>query len=133
MTRIHNWAVALDAEITAARTRTFAYGAHDCIQFAARCVIAMTGTDHRLAFPQYESKAEALRIIAEHGSLEALLISVLGKPVAPNQAGRGDVVLVDTPEGDAAGISWANVVFVAIAPAGLASPPRTAIKTAWRV
>ena len=80
------------------------WGEWDCCQFAASCVLAMTGTDYREAFPKYESERDALRIIADFGSVEVLISSVLGdtKPVAFTK--RGDIVMIEAGAGPAVGV-----------------------------
>jgi hypothetical protein len=121
--------------IEAARTRSFAYGDFDCCLFAADVVFAMTGIDYATPFRGYHSRPSAYRLIAEYGSLTVLLTSVLGEPMEPSFAGRGDVVLADiaTVEGgESAGICLG--VFCAFPKdIGLALHPRTVAKLAWKI
>lgn len=130
--RLHNWATILAEEVEAARKRPFEYGVHDCIQFPARIVAAITGIDHRVGFPSYATKEEAQAIITEHGSLVSLIGSVLPQHPAIACAGRGDVVVMDTPEGEAGGICLGNFCAFA-APCGVSFHPRGVIKAAFRV
>jgi hypothetical protein len=121
--------------IEAARTQPFAYGSFDCCLFAADVVLAMTGVDYAASFRGYDTKTGAYRIIAEHGSLAALLTSVLGEPIEPSFAGRGDVVLADieTVEGgESAGICLG--AFCAFPKdIGFALHSRTVVKLAWKI
>lgn len=71
---------------------------------AAEHVFAVTGVDHRGAFPAYASQTEAETILKGHGGMVALLTSVLGEPVPVARAKRGDIVAADFGMGMAAGI-----------------------------
>ncbi|ATC34113.1 hypothetical protein CA606_18235 [Caulobacter vibrioides] len=69
----------------------FAWGEHDCVTFAAGAVQALTGEDPLAVYRgQWRSAAEATRLIASLGGLEAAVGAVL-TPVAPGHAQRGDV------------------------------------------
>lgn len=102
--KVEMWWEALCEFIEANRDRPLEWGTWDCCQFAAEAVKVMTGEDYRGRFAAYQGQAEALELLAEAGSLEALLVSVLGpsKPVA--RAKRGDVVAIDGGAGLSAGI-----------------------------
>jgi hypothetical protein len=133
--RYPDWPQRLDATLAAARTRSFDFGKFDCALFAADCVLAMTGIDHAEKFRGYDSQTAAYRIIAEHGSLAGLLTSLLGEPIEPAMAGRGDVVLAQIPaedEGLTVGICLG--VFCAFPwKVGFVMHPRTVATLAWRV
>lgn len=91
--RFEDWPQRLDAEIERARSREFAYGAHDCCLFAADIVLAITGVDPAAHLRGYTCAIAAARIVAAHGSIEALASSLLGEPVSPKSAQRGDIVI----------------------------------------
>lgn len=138
--RRHDWPQRLEECVDAARWRSFEYGAFDCCLFAADCVLAMTGTDCAAPFRGYESKIAAYRLIAEHGSLQGLLTSVLGEPVQPAFARRGDVVIAEiaTIEGDAESVGiclGANCVFAGAYPhkQGIYFCSRDRARLAWRI
>lgn len=97
--RVAAWQDALHA-IYAAANVPFRWGSHDCCQFAARCVAAVTGTDHRLSFPAYKSKRQAQAILNEHGGMRAFLEKSLGQAVHPSRAMCGDIVLIDMGQGE---------------------------------
>jgi hypothetical protein len=99
--RKENWPQLLAGKISECRSREFQYGAFDCFLFAAECVEAITGIDHAAEFRGYDSKIEAYKIIANYGSVAAMVTAILGadpKPVAFAQ--RGDVVVASVPIAD---------------------------------
>lgn len=96
----------------------------------------MTGVDYAAPFRGYDSRTAAYRIVAGHGSLTGLLTSVLGDPIEPAFAGRGDVVIAEIPvvegEGESAGVCLG--AFCAFPQAvGLTFHPRAVIRLAWRI
>lgn len=90
----------LRAVVEAYRKTPFAWNAHDCVLFAARCVDAQLGTrfegnirrDYR-----YEGAVSALRVVAEAGGWEKIIGRYLGPSVAPEKIEFGDVVLGHGP------------------------------------
>jgi hypothetical protein len=61
----------------------------------------MTGRDPAVRLRGYQSKTDALRLIAEHGSLDALITATLGtEPKHPALAQRGDLLLFIVDEGE---------------------------------
>lgn len=122
MVRREDWPLRLNAWLDSIRARPFEWGRHDCVLAAADAVEMMTGRDPAAAFRGgYASRKEAVLVLAEHGGLAAMVSAALGAPLAtPRLAQRGDLVLVDTPEGpavsvvlgaQAAGPGKAGVVF----------------------
>jgi hypothetical protein len=92
--RLPDWAERLQTVISEAKKKKFEYGSFDCALFAASCVEAVTGIDYAAELRGYDSKVAACRIIAEFGSLETMITSILGKePVHPAVAGRLAVVI----------------------------------------
>lgn len=130
--RVSDWPTVLVQKVEEWRYRPFEWGVSDCCQFAADVVLALTGTDHRAAFPQYGSREEAEAIIAQHGGMVGLLSSVLGeaKPVA--RAMRGDVIAADFGDGIAAGICL-GVHSCAPGARGLIFRPTLSAVAAWGV
>jgi hypothetical protein len=134
--RVHNWPARLAETVEAARTRSFEFGSFDCALFAADCALAITGTDYAAPFRGYVTKTAAYRIIAEYGTLTGLLTGLLGEPIPPAFAGRGDVVLAEIPTADeeAEAVGVCLGVFCAFPDkVGLRLHPRTVIKLAWRL
>lgn len=136
--RFDDWPQRLDAEISASRTRAFAYGGFDCCLFAADCVKAITGIDYAADLRGYESKIAAYRIVSGYGSLEAMITALLGsEPVHPSQARRGDVVLAEIElapgeSGDCVGICAASK-FLFPKDVGLRCLPIGVVRLAWRI
>lgn len=97
-------AEVLSNYLSAAAARGFAWGAHDCMLFAADWARARTGSDPAACWRgRYRSETEALQIVAEAGGMSALMgraLEALGwaKADAP-QAGDVGVFLVPTPNG----------------------------------
>jgi hypothetical protein len=102
--RVYNWWEALIQCIEDHRHTPLKWGEWDCCQFAAACVLAMTGIDYRDQFPAYASEKDALRIIAGFGSVDALISSVLGKSKPVAFAKRGDIIMIEAGAGPAVGV-----------------------------
>jgi hypothetical protein len=130
--RFPDWPALLNAEIDAARTRAFAWGSHDCLQFAAACVYAMTGVDHAGPFGTYSTEEEAEALLEAHGEIEGLLTELLGPSVPPMLACEGDVVVTPASSLIGAGICTGQQAVFA-APFGVAFRPRSEILAAWKV
>jgi hypothetical protein len=98
--RIAGWQEALVQVFDEAHGRRFIWGKHDCCQFAARCVAAITGEDKRLIFPNYIGKTSALEILMTEGGMDGLITRALGPPKPAAFAGDGDIVLMDMGQGE---------------------------------
>ncbi len=136
--RHEDWAQRLDVAIHAARSREFSYGAHDCWLFVADCVQAMTGTDYAADLRGYDSKAKAYEIITKYGSQEAMVCSLLGEPIHPALAQRGDVMLIQAElapgeHGESGGICDGVKIWTPKVSGGLRSFPRSTARLAWRI
>lgn len=136
--RYQDWAVRLDAFFADAAGRPFQRGTFDCTLMAADAVMVMTGIDFCAPFRgQYDSAAGAQAIIdAEFGgSLENAVIMHLGPPLPTvRKAQRGDVVLFNTPEGDALGVvDLSGTKIVVLSPDGLVRLPLRVATMAWRI
>ena len=135
MQRRDDWASRLISVIDAADNKPFAWGKQDCALFAADCVQAMTGEDFAAPFRgRYDTALGSMRALKMMGyaSLEEYVIAVLGEPVNANTAGRGDVVMVDTPEGQALGVV-AGIEAAVAGVNGLVLMPRDSWLSAWRI
>lgn len=135
VTRIESWPVALNHAVDTARHKPFCWGYHDCAQFAAGVVKAMTGVDFAASFRgRYRTRREAVAAIKAAGfrSLEDIATAKLGESIEPRLAQRGDVVLIHTPEGNALGICT-GVLAVAPGPDGLTFVEPGGWRKAWRV
>lgn len=104
LNRINEWPEALSATVDAYRSRPHEWGRSDCCQFAAECILAMTGTDLREQFQPYADEDEAQSIIEDCGGVAGLVSLVLGDPKHVSRAQVGDVVAYASPEGESVGI-----------------------------
>ena len=129
--RKENWPEILAGEIKAAKSRPFSWGQHDCCAFAARVVQALTGEDFLQDFPAYHDAVGAGAILGE-GTVEDIANVCLGEPIPPLSAQRGDVCLIDTPDGPALGICDGAWIWCA-ARTGLNCRPLADARHAWRV
>ncbi len=135
MRRFEDWPRRLDAAIEAARARHFSWSeGHDCCLFAADVVLALTGRDFAESFRgRYSTRAEAVALLGARGGLEAVVTSYLGQPLPTALlARRGDVVMVETPEGRALGVSVGGKAACA-GPQGLTFVPMAGWLSGWRV
>lgn len=130
-----DWPEQMAAVIEGARRTSFAWGRHDCCMFMADVVAATTGNDPAAAFRhRYSTELGAKRALKRYGagSLLATATAILGPPVAPLMARRGDVVYATTGLGPALGICGGPVAYFA-APSGLATLPLATCDHAWRI
>ena len=106
MTRLADWPQRLAAYLEARQFAPFVWGSNDCCRFAADGVLAMTGHDYMASLrSQYTTPLQASRLLKKQDGLHKLTCKQLGQPLATTAvAGRGDVVLFDTPAGPALGL-----------------------------
>lgn len=99
--RIDGWPRALNEYIVGAqeqfKAQGFAYGAFDCVHFAAGWVERLTGVDPLAAYRgRYDSKESGEVLLAElDGTLLQALEQRFGPPLHPAHAMRGDVAYLD--------------------------------------
>lgn len=136
--RKEDWPKRLDWVISSARAKKFSWGRHDCALFASECIKAMTGIDFSRGLRgKYRSAKGAEKALMDRGieSLEEFINICLG-PCLENikKAQRGDVVLVETPDGSAAGIVDLSGRKAAVAgKKGLVFIPQADWIRGWRV
>lgn len=94
MIRHPNWEERLAEVVQAWEGRAYQLGTADCGLFAAACLEAVTGERLWPKLGAYKSEAGLVRALARAGfdSLDAACSSVLGEPLPPLMAHRGDVV-----------------------------------------
>jgi hypothetical protein len=118
------------------------YGQNDCCLFAADGIKAMTGVDIAEDFRGYSTEAGALKAIkkvtdgstVEHAAEYVAKKYDLVEYEYPLMAQRGDLVLVEQPEGLLMGlIHLSGACVVAPGEKELRRIPLTAIKRAWRI
>lgn len=137
MRRRDDWQSRLSAAAAAGRAAEFRWGAHDCVTFAADCVLAMTGFDPLSDYRgDYDSEIGAGRILLERGheTLADAITEQLGAPLENvRMMGRGDVALVEHDGTRAAGVCLGHVVAVPAKTRGLAFLPRDHATAGWRI
>lgn len=111
MIRLARWPELL-ATFVARRSNTpFEWGRSDCCLFVADAVEAMTGSDPVAQWRGfYSSERGAARLMRNNGGVEGFATRILGAPVSPLMAQRGDVVLIDTPTGVGLAICLGNTL-----------------------
>lgn len=134
--RLPDWPERLAAYLAAMRPHRFAWGANDCARFAAGAVHAITGQQPTAL--QWQSPADAARLLRRLGPLADAVGQVLPELPSPALAQRGDVVLVRAPvhEGRAMrqwvavadGLCWWSPSVT-----GLASGSMLLVQRAWGV
>lgn len=128
MTRSPDWQTVLAHSMGSVRDKTFEWGGHDCVLWAAGVVRQMTGADYAAEFRgRYRTKCGAYRILNRLGGLSSAIDQCLPRiPVA--MAGRGDVVLHQHSVGICDGLYSFFVMET-----GLGAVRTTACEAAWRV
>lgn len=134
--RLPDWPERLAAYMAAMRPRRYVLGQHDCAQFAAGAVQAVTGRNVLLA--QWRDVSEALQVLRAQRGLRAAVDAVLPRLAVPALAQRGDVVLVQAAVGGGrARRQWLAVADGARwwcpAVTGLESGPAELAVVAWGV
>ena len=109
MNRVENWPKLLAAFIDERREVPFAWGKADCCLFAADWVRLATDLDPADDLRgKYDSGLGARRIIKRSGGLVAMVARALlplgFREVALSLAGRGDIIVRDSGDGDCAGV-----------------------------
>lgn len=133
MERLPDWPTRLAAFIEARRERAFSWGESDCCLFVCDCVEAMTGTDPGARWRGlYVSEKGARRLLRDNGGVSGLATLLLGPAIPAPLAGRGDVVLIDTPGGEALALNVGTVI-AAQGLTGIEFHPPSAAKAAWKL
>lgn len=137
MTRREDWPARLQAQLASAEARPFVWGEHDCCQWVGACIEACTGANPVAEWAgRCTTDAGAYRILAKHfgGSLESGWTKLLGAPVVPLTAMRGDVCLVQIDDQPACGVvDLSGERIACLSLDGLEYVPLTAAVAAWRV
>ena len=133
--KLPNWQSRLADYLVAQQHAEFDWGTNDCCLFACNCVQVMTGIDPGAPYRNsYKTKIGAQRALKRlgGGSIETAFNQVFG-PIKPRlNAGRGDIVLVNTELGPAAGILCGGAVW-AVGLFGLVALPLSSIVGCWHV
>jgi hypothetical protein len=132
--RVSNWPDKLAEHVEAWRHKKFRWGRNDCALFCLNAEKALTGSTR---FPEFINA-----YTSEKGSIAALeaagfatmedLVDARLEQIKPAMAGRGDVALISTPNGDALSLVIGNQL-AAMGKEGLVFLPLSEAKKAWRV
>lgn len=134
MGRLANWPDRLTDHIEKWRSKKFRWGTSDCSMFVLQAEKAICGESRFQDFVgKYKSEDGSRRALEEFGAgtLEATLDDRL-EVIDIKFAMRGDVGLIETPEGDALSLVIGNQV-AAMSKTGLVFLPLSAVKKVWRV
>jgi hypothetical protein len=133
MVRFPDWPVRLAAFVEARRERAFSWGDSDCCLFVCDGIEAMTGVDPGARWRGlYASEKGARRVLRDNGGVAGIATLVLGDSVPPALAGRGDVLLIDTPAGEALALCLGATI-AAQGANGIEFMNPASAKCAWRV
>jgi len=134
MGRLADWPDRLQDHIEKWRNKKFRWGTADCSMFVLQAEKAMYGESRFQDFVgSYRSEKGSQVALAElgMGTLKETLDDRL-EPILVKRAMRGDVALIDTPEGDALSLVIGQQL-AAMSKEGLIFLPLQAAKKAWRV
>ena len=130
--RKEDWPARLAAFIDANRSRAFAWGDTDCCLFVCDAVEAMTGVDPGGRWRGlYSTEKGARRLLRDNGGVPGLASLAFGDAVPAVMAGRGDAVLIDTPNGEALAVCLGGSI-AAQGTDGIEFHPMSAAKAAWK-
>lgn len=135
--RFEDWDVRLAECVSSAQERPFEWGQHDCTLWAMSVRSALTGAAPAPWQGKYKTPKGAARKMLRMGaqSLEEAGRIVLGEPINPRLAQRGDIVLTpnDDPEWpEVFGVCIGSEVAV-VTPEGLSTHSLLAARLAWRI
>lgn len=133
MERLQDWPSRLAEFVESRRDVGFARGKADCCMLVADAVQAMTGVDYAARWRgTYSTDKAAFRLLRDYGGVAGVATLLLGPAVSPALAGRGDVVLIEAPEGEALALCLGDKIAVQDRN-GLTFAPTSAAKAAWKV
>lgn len=135
MKRVTNWERQLADYLDACAGKEFCWGEFDCCLFAADAVIAVTGIDLASEYRgKYDSELGAYKALKRYGKgdIKTTLNALLGQPKSVLNAKRGDVCLVNTPQGRlAAGICFSG--FYSVSEKGLYLYDSSHVSAVWGI
>lgn len=132
MQRLEDWPTRLAEFIESRQERAFLWGESDCCLFVCDVIEAITGEDPGARWRGlYSSEKGARRVLRDNDGVAGIATLVLGPSVPPALAGRGDVVLIDTPNGEALAICLGDKI-AAQGLDGIAFVPTAFAKVAWK-
>lgn len=134
MIRLADWDVQLTEYLRLCSWRAWCWGVHDCMMFCAGAVYVVTGEDLGTAYRgRYTTRRQATRLLLELGGHEEAVLDARFTATTPAWARRGDLAIVKTAQGLAAGVVIGERIALAARPRGLAYEPLSAARTVYRV
>ena len=134
MGRLANWPDLLANHIEEWRHKKFEWGKADCALFCFYAEKAMCGSSRFDDFSgKYRSAAGSAKALLKIGAGDlAASVGARLQEIEPHKAQRGDVALIDTPDGNALSLVVGDKV-AAMGKDGLVFLPLSAAKQAWKV
>jgi len=134
MGRLADWPTRLNDHIEEWRHKKFEWGKADCALFCLYAEKAMCGSSRFDDFiGKYRSAAGSVKALLKIGAGDlAASVGARLDEIDPIKAQRGDVALIDTPDGDALSLVIGDKV-AAMGKDGLVFLPLSAAKQAWKV
>lgn len=133
MQRLIDWPTRLTDFVEARRARAFSWGESDCCLFVCDGIEAFTGADPGARWRGlYSSEKGARRILRDNGGVLGVATLAFGPAVPAPLAGRGDVVLVDTPYGDALALCVGTAI-AAQGALGIEFLPLHVARATWKI
>ena len=134
MGRLADWPDRLTSHIEEWRHKKFEWGKTDCGHFCFYAEKAMCGvTRFEDCIGQFSSQKGFARFLVKIGDGDlAASVGARLSEIEPMKAQRGDMALIDTPEGDALSLVIGEKV-AAMGADGLVFLPLNAAKKAWKV
>jgi hypothetical protein len=130
--RLPDWHDRLWETVREHEVIPFSWTQRNCCHFAFAAADAMTGSNRADVVKKFSTtQRQALRHVIEAGGLRAFVSRHFGEPVA-GRVQRGDIVLVDTPAGEVAGL-WVGNAALVTGEAGLVPYPRDSVLCRWEV
>lgn len=133
--RYRDWADRLNQHIKQHLNTPFKWGEFDCCLFPANAIQTMTGIDFAEEFRgHYSTAIGAKRALVKYGqgNIKLTIEAKFGPALHRLMAGRGDLVLIDTPLGEALGMVWSGKIW-ATGEHGLITLPMRNALCCWEV
>jgi len=134
MGRLVDWPTRLNDHIEEWRHKKFEWGKADCALFCLYAEKAICGASRFDDFiGKYRSAAGSAKALLKIGAGDlAASVGARLREIKVLEAQRGDVALIDTPDGDALSLVVGDKV-AAMGKDGLVFLPLSAAKKAWKV
>jgi hypothetical protein len=136
--KVKGWETILHTFISKYQDSAFRWGAHDCMKFANKAIKALCEIDV-LERSEYRwlNKKEAVAILKKKkakgwGTLAEKELDKHFEQINTNFAQRGDVLLVETLQGEGLGVLYKGKIAV-LSPKGLVYLPLSAALKGWRI